>query len=152
MDHGENGIHQGRRFCLGKVLLPTQTAESVEQVLYCLPEFNLTAVCIITITMVTIIRSMMIHRMVMTMATIVVLLLLFNRMMNVISTMDNFDANAISPQEVTMLFESMNAVAVMVMNLTAEKQKSIILFSMAVTILPAQNCKGLYLWRIIWYG
>jgi hypothetical protein len=47
----------------------------------------------------------------MAIATIVVLLFLFNRMMNVISMMDNFDANAISPQEVTMLFESMNTVA-----------------------------------------
>jgi hypothetical protein len=46
--------------------------------------------------------------------------------------------------QVTMLFESMDAVAVVVMNLTANKQKSIILLSMAVTILPAQNCKGLY--------
>jgi hypothetical protein len=80
----------------------------------------------------------------MTIATIVVLLFLFNRMTNVISMMDNFDTNAISPQEVTMLFESMNAVAVVMMNLTADKQKSIILISMAVTILPAQNCKGLY--------
>jgi hypothetical protein len=76
---------------------------------------------------------------------VVVLLLLFNRMMNVISMMDNFDANVISPQEVTMLFESMYAVApVVVMNLTADKQKSIIFLSMAVTILPARNCKGLF--------
>jgi hypothetical protein len=34
----------------------------------------------------------------MTSATIVVLLFLFNRMMNVISMMDNFDANVISTQ------------------------------------------------------
>jgi hypothetical protein len=82
---------------------------------------------------------------IMAIATIVVLSFLFNRMMNVISMMNNnFDASAISPQEVTMLFESMNAVAVVVMNLTADKQKSIILISMAVTIFPAQNCKGLY--------
>jgi hypothetical protein len=32
----------------------------------------------------------------------------------------------------------------MVMNLTADKQKSVILLSMAVTILPEQSCKGLY--------
>jgi hypothetical protein len=101
-------MHQGKHF-IGKVLCPTHAAEAVEQVLYCLTEFNLTAVRIVTITTVTIIS--MIHRMVMTMATIVILLFLFNRMMNVISMMDNFDANAISPQEVTMLFESMNAVA-----------------------------------------
>jgi hypothetical protein len=62
----------------------------------------------------------------MTMATIVVLLFLFYRMLNVISMMDSFDANAISPQEVTMLLESMNAMAVMVMNLTADKHYFII--------------------------
>jgi hypothetical protein len=67
---------------------------------------------------------------IMAIATIVVvLLLLFNKMMNVIFMMDNFDANAISPQEVTMLFESMNAVApIVVMNLTADKQKALFYF------------------------
>jgi hypothetical protein len=33
----------------------------------------------------------------------VVLLFLFNRMMNVISMMDNFDSNSISTQEATVL-------------------------------------------------
>jgi hypothetical protein len=89
--------------------LHSHTAESVEKVLYCLIEFNSTAVCIVTITTVTIIS--MIHRIVITMAIIVVLLFLFNRMMNAISMMENFDTNAISPQEVSMLFESINTVA-----------------------------------------
>jgi hypothetical protein len=39
---------------IGNVLLPAHAAESVEQVLYCLTEFNSTAVRIITIAMVTI--------------------------------------------------------------------------------------------------
>jgi hypothetical protein len=38
---------------IGKVLLPTHAAESVEQVLYCLTEFNLTAVRTIAIQTVT---------------------------------------------------------------------------------------------------
>jgi hypothetical protein len=39
---------------IGKVLLPTHTAESTEKVLYCLTEFNSTAVRTITIKTVTI--------------------------------------------------------------------------------------------------
>jgi hypothetical protein len=54
-------MHQGKWF-IGKVLLPTHAAESVEQVLYCLSEFNLTAVCTITIKTVTTIRVVYIQR------------------------------------------------------------------------------------------
>jgi hypothetical protein len=47
-----------------------------------------------------------IHTVIMTMAIIVVLLFLFNRMMNVISMMDNFDANVISTQSWTIMPQS----------------------------------------------
>jgi hypothetical protein len=80
----------------------------------------------------------------MAIATIVVLLFLFNRMMNVISMMDNFDTNVISTQVGTLLYPYFEQVAVM-MSSAADQEHSIFLFlSMAVTILPAQNCKGLY--------
>jgi hypothetical protein len=84
----------------------------------------------------------------MAIATIVlVLLFLFNRTMNVISMMDNFDANVISPQEVTMLFESMDAVAVVVMNLTANKQKK---HSFIINGSDHSSCAELQ--RTLFYG
>jgi hypothetical protein len=61
----------------------------------------------------------------MAIATIVVLLFLFNRMMNVISMMDNFDANVISTQGGTIIPQyHMETVAVYcgcMMNITADK-------------------------------
>jgi hypothetical protein len=49
----------------------------------------------------------------MAIATIAVLLFLFNRMMNVISMMDNFDANVISTQGGTMMPQYVKDVAAM---------------------------------------
>jgi hypothetical protein len=60
----------------------------------------------------------------MAIATIVVLLFLFNRMMNVISLMDNFDTNVISTQGGTIIPQYMETVAAYygcMMNITADK-------------------------------
>jgi hypothetical protein len=55
----------------------------------------------------------------MAIATIVVLLFLFNSMMNVISMMDNFDSNSISTQEANMIIMFIQHVTtVMVRNRT----------------------------------
>jgi hypothetical protein len=62
--------------------------------------------------------------MVITMATIVILLFLFNRMMNVISMMDSFDTNVISTQGRTIIPQYMETVAFYcdcMMNITADK-------------------------------
>jgi hypothetical protein len=64
-------------------------------------------------------------------ATIVVLLFLFNRMMNVISMMDNFGANVISTQGGTIMLQYMKDVAAAMMHIDsrsrqAEKQYSIL--------------------------
>jgi hypothetical protein len=109
---------------------------------------------IIIITMVTTISvlqimvmdmAMVVHTMVMTVATSVVLLSLFNRTMNVVSMVDTCGDTAISTHAgITQPQSSMETLAGVVMNLTADKQKSVILLSMALTILPEQNCKGLY--------
>jgi hypothetical protein len=52
MDKGKSGMHHGKWF-IGKILLPIYAAESVEDVLYCLTEFNSIAVRTITIKTVT---------------------------------------------------------------------------------------------------
>jgi hypothetical protein len=60
----------------------------------------------------------------MAIATIVVLLFLFNRLMNVISMMDNFDTNVISTQGGAIIPQYMETVAVYygcMMNITADK-------------------------------
>jgi hypothetical protein len=99
-------MHKGKWF-IGKVLLPTHAAESVEQVLYCLTEFNLTAVHTITIKMVTTISVVYTQQSCNHSGSFIPIQQKGEFHFHV----DNFDANAISPQEVTMLFESMNAVA-----------------------------------------
>jgi hypothetical protein len=70
------------------------------------------------------------------------LLLLFNRTMNVISMVDTCGDTAILTRTGTTQPQSMETVAGVVMNLT-DQQDKIILLSMAVTILPMQNCNGL---------
>jgi hypothetical protein len=53
--------------------------------------------------------------------------------------------NVTSTQGGTILPQYIEPVKVMVMNLTDNKQDSIILLSMAVTILPVQNCNRLHI-------
>jgi hypothetical protein len=63
--------------------------------------------------------------------------------MKVVSMVDTCGDTAISTHEGTTQPQSMKTVADIVLNLT-DQQDKIILLSMAVTILPAQNCNGLH--------
>jgi hypothetical protein len=119
---------------IGTVTIPMATTMTIITTIILLTTMS----TIIIITMVTTVSVVQIAVMEMAM----VLLPLFNRTMNVVSMVDTCGDTAISTRAGTTQPQFMATVAGIVMTLT-DQQATIILLSMAVTILPTQNCNGL---------
>jgi hypothetical protein len=136
---------------IGKILLPIHAAETAEDVLKLSYWIQFTSrahdhkqngnyyqCCI--------------HTAIMAIATVVVLLFLFNRMMNVISMMDNFDSNSISTQEATVLIAFIQHVTTVAQCEQQTQTRAFFYYQWQWPFFLRRIAKDFILWQIIRYG